>query len=224
MATKQAEDNTVGGQLIRELYFPTFIFFKDLPASASLNGLLRQEIYSMRDEDAVGLHRSNVKQAGAWHSQDDLNLRSAFDSIVSEILVATKSAFDDLGFDSEYEAYIDNMWANVSPKYAFNRTHVHPGVIYSGVYYVQSPANCGRIYFSDPRVQAQMLRPRISDEGRKEGYNWTEVFFEPIEGRLILFPAWLVHEVEPNLAEEQGDAGDRISISFNLHQRRKSLG
>jgi uncharacterized protein (TIGR02466 family) len=50
---------------------------------------------------------------------------------------------------------------------------------------------------------------------------WSEVYFEPIEGRLLLFPAWLQHEVEPNLSEESGPAGDRISVSFNLFQQRR---
>ena len=68
-----------------------------------------------------------------------------------------------------------------------------------------------------------MLRPRIHDEGRKQAHNWTEVYFEPVEGRLILFPAWLSHEVEPNLSDAEGDAAVRISISFNLFQRRQSL-
>lgn len=62
---------------------------------------------------------------------------------------------------------------------------------------------------------------RVDDEGRREARNWTEVYFEPIEGRLLLFPSWLMHEVEPNLAAETGDAGDRISISFNIMQRRR---
>jgi uncharacterized protein (TIGR02466 family) len=47
------------------------------------------------------------------------------------------------------------------------------------------------------------------------------VYYEPLEGRLLLFPAWLQHEVEPNLAEQDGPAGDRISVSFNLFQQRR---
>jgi hypothetical protein len=31
-----------------------------------------------------------------------------------------------------------------------------------------------------------------------------------------------MHEVEPNLATEPGEAGDRISISFNIVQRRRA--
>jgi uncharacterized protein (TIGR02466 family) len=220
-----ADANGAGGQqgrLNRELYFPTFIFFKDLPDGASLNAGLCEEIYAMRENDRDGLHRSNVKQAGAWHSRDDLNRQDAFKHLVAEVVTAAQGVFDDLRYDPAFEPQIDNMWANISPQHAFNRMHTHPGVIWSGVYYVQTPKNAGRIYFSDPRVQAQVLRPRVNEAGRKEPHNWSEVYYEPIAGRLILFPAWLLHEVEPNLSDLSGPSGDRISISFNLVQRRKT--
>ena len=49
-----------------------------------------------------------------------------------------------------------------------------------------------------------------------------EVFYQPLEGRLILFPAWPVHAVHPNLSEEEGEAGERISVSFNFYQIRRA--
>ena len=44
------------------------------------------------------------------------------------------------------------------------------------------------------------------------------MFYQPLDGRLIVFPAWLVHAVHPNLSEEEGEAGERISVSFNFYQ------
>ena len=216
-----SESDASGRAVKRELFFPTYIYFRDLPSAGQLNSVLKRNIYLLREEDSVGLHRSNVKQTGAWHSQLDLNQRSEFAALVNEILRVAQEVFSDLRYDPQYQPKVDNMWANVSPRHAFNRMHVHPGVIWSGVYYVQAPENSGRIYFSDPRVQAQMLRPRISAEGGKLAHNWSEVYYEPIEGRLILFPAWLLHEVEPNLSDAEGEAANRISISFNILQTRK---
>ncbi|NHN39028.1 hypothetical protein G8764_17095 [Pseudomaricurvus alcaniphilus] len=219
-----SENDNRLGVLQRELYFPTLIYFKDLDDAVPLNDGLKAGINGLREEDKVGLHRSNVKQAGAWHSQDDLNHRPQFGPLVEAVEHCAQQVFDDLQYDSDFVAGIDNMWANVSPRHAFNRMHIHPGVIWSGVYYVQSPESSGRIYFTDPRIQAQILRPRISKEGRDQALNWSEVYFEPLAGRIILFPAWLVHEVEPNLSQLEGDEGLRISISFNLVQRPKSTG
>ena len=217
-----SEGDSQTGVLQREAYFPTLIFFKDLTDAEPLNTQLLDLISQERAKDQVGLHRSNVKQTGAWHSQDDINRRPEFSSLVESILHTTQQAFDDLEYDPQLEPQVDNMWINVSPRHAFNRMHVHPGVIWSGVYYVQAPPNSGRIYFSDPRAQAMVLRPGLGEAGRERPENWSEVFYEPIAGRIILFPAWLLHEVEPNLCELPGDAGNRISISFNLRQRARA--
>ena len=113
------------------------------------------------------------------------------------------------------------MWANISPRYAFNRHHSHPGVLWSGVYYVKAPPQCGRILFSDPRLQARVIEPFYASDEQRKRDTWSEVYFGPLEGRLIFFPAWLSHEVEPNLARGEGTDSERISISFNIFQRMK---
>ena len=51
-----------------------------------------------------------------------------------------------------------------------------------------------------------------------------KVSFSPVAGRMLLFPSWLYHSVEPNRATpvdgcEQG--GDRVILSFNLSQKDK---
>ena len=70
----------------------------------------------------------------------------------------------------------------------------------------------------DPRTGAEMISPKL-----RERYNhpdkmperlWREVHYEPIAGRCIMFPAWLIHGVEPN---ESNDI--RISVSFNFLQK-----
>jgi uncharacterized protein (TIGR02466 family) len=43
---------------------------------------------------------------------------------------------------------------------------------------------------------------------------WREAHYEPIAGRIIMFPAWLWHCVDPN---ESNDI--RISVSFNFIQK-----
>jgi uncharacterized protein (TIGR02466 family) len=207
--------------LTREFYFPTIIFYKDLEGSGAFNDAVKPAIYEWRSRDEQGTVRSNVKRVGSWHSTLDLHFREELQPLVREIGATAEAAFADLGYDPDFEPSIDNMWANISPKYGFNRSHTHPGVLWSGVYYVQTPAESGRIYFSDPRPQAQVLPPRFAPGAPRQAASWSEVYFEPVEGRLLLFPAWLVHEVEPNMSGSDGPAGDRISVSFNLFQRRR---
>jgi len=110
------------------------------------------------------------------------------------------------------------MWANINKKYSHNRNHTHPGALWSGVYYIQCPKESGRIWFTDPRGEAHMILPRYRE---RPPFTWREVYYEPLPGRLLIFPAWLVHEVEPNLNKEfenDDNRGWRYSISFNLNQ------
>ncbi len=218
------DDTPQAGPLQRELFFPTYIFFADLAGAAALNAELKATIRALQAEDSEGIVRSNVRQAGSWHSRIDLNVHPSFTGLVERLVANADRAFRDLGYDPAFCAAIDNMWAIVSPRYGFNRSHTHPGALWSGVYYVQAPPGAGRIYFADPRVQAHVLMPRYDPAVPRGAATWSEVYYEPLEGRAILFPSWLGHEVEPNMTAVEGPDGDRISISFNIVQRRIEAG
>jgi uncharacterized protein (TIGR02466 family) len=105
------------------------------------------------------------------------------------------------------------MWANINPPGGYNRPHTHPNSLWSGVYYVKALSNSGHLKIEDPKPCSLISKPR-----RKQGelpiHLWSEVHFEPIAGRLIMFPSWLNHCVDPNQSSDI-----RISISFNFLQR-----
>ncbi|MBL8698305.1 MAG: hypothetical protein JNK67_08030 [Alphaproteobacteria bacterium] len=206
-------------RLVRELYFPTYVFYRDLESAPALNPALAGAIRDLRRADPDGLVRSNMKPAGSWHSALDLQSRAPFAPLAAEVLATSRAVAEDLGFDPARELVLDNMWAIVNPRHGSNRGHTHPRVLLSGCYYVQAPPGCGRICFVDPRPQAQVLPPWLSVAGRAQPHNWSEVAFDAIAGRMILFPAWLGHEVEPNLTALEGEASERIVIAFNLYQR-----
>ncbi len=221
MKTDKPMPTGTRGQLVRELYFPTPIYFMDLPDSEKLNDTLKPHIYAWQSRDPKGIVRSNVEQVGSWHSQLDMHLREEYRLLTTHVLAAAQQIYDNLGYDPASEAAFDNMWAIINPRYGYNRRHVHPNTFWSGVYYVQAPPDCGRIFFTDPRPQALMVVPHYDAGLPRKSEVWSEVYFEPVEGRLILFPSWLVHEVEPNLSTGEGQAGDRISVSFNFFQKPK---
>ena len=73
--------------------------------------------------------------------------------------------------------------------------------------------NCGHLKIDDPRSSAAMCRPSQKD-GEKPARLFRETHYEPIAGRCIMFPSWLMHCVDPN---ESNDI--RISVSFNFLQK-----
>ena len=106
-----------------------------------------------------------------------------------------------------------NMWANINYPGCYNRPHIHPNSLFSGVYFIKTPKNSGNLMVYDPRPGVQMTMPNRK-EGQLPSQLWREVHYKPQAGTAIMFPAWLWHEVRTN---ESNDT--RISVSFNFLQR-----
>lgn len=85
--------------------------------------------------------------------------------------------------------------------------HAHPNNFLSGVYYVQVQDGANTINFHDPRAQAGIIRPPVTE---LTAYNTDQVVVTVEVGTLLLFPAWLPDSVDANRNERA-----RISISFN---------
>ena len=112
---------------------------------------------------------------------------------------------------------LGNMWANINYPECFNRPHIHPNSLFSGVYFIKTPQKSGNLMVYDPRPGVQMSMPNRKQGEIKKFYPpelWREVHYEPVAGRCIMFPSWLWHEVKSNQSNDT-----RISVSFNFLQR-----
>jgi len=58
------------------------------------------------------------------------------------------------------------------------------------------------------------MRERLNHPDTAPTRLWRETHYEPKAGRLIMFPSWVTHCVDPN---ESNDI--RISVSFNFLQK-----
>ena len=195
--------------MIKEQFFPTTIYAKDVQLD---NDLFTREVVRWSNEDK-GIKRTNMN---GWHSHTDMHKIPVFKPLVDELFKMQFEVFNEEFLDNE--PILGNMWANINPPGGYNRAHLHPNCVWSGVYYVKTPKNCGGLKMKDPRTGAEMISPKL-----RERYNhpdkmperlWREVHYEPVAGRCIMFPAWLIHGVEPN---ESNDI--RISVSFNFLQK-----
>ena len=127
----------------------------------------------------------------------------------------------ELGYHGSYQLRIGTMWSIINPPGSSNRAHIHPGCIWSGVYYVQAPRNSGRIEFIDPRTQNLMSGVKYIPGAKRPRDCWKKVRYKPVAGRMLIFPAWLYHSVGPNRSRAKGKDADRIIVSFNLSQQRR---
>jgi uncharacterized protein (TIGR02466 family) len=189
----------------RNDWFPTPIwhFVIDNP---TMNYNLLADVQLEQQRDREGEKWSNVL---GWHSVNNLHQRESFGEFNKIILLNVLEIASFLRWDlQKFSLEITTCWAIINGKMAYNSVHNHPNSILSGVYYLQVPANCGGIYFSDPRPASQMLIPPVAE------FNlWTfpKVSYKPHAGTMLIFPSWLLHGVEMNMSEEL-----RISLSFNI--------
>ena len=192
--------------MFRELHFPTPIYIADID-HPTLNQELERDIMAWANKDK-GITRTNIQ---GWHSTTDMHELPEYQKLVSMLYACQKTIYDQEHLDSE--SYLGNMWANINPPGGSNRAHQHPNSLWSGVYWIKTPKNCGHLKIDDPRSAAAMVRPK-QKEGQLPSRLYRETHYEPIAGRCIMFPSWLMHCVDPN---ESIDT--RISVSFNFLQK-----
>ena len=189
--------------MIIEKFFPTIVYGKDVQLD---NNKLAQDIVNWSNQDK-GVSKTNYK---GWHSTTDMGQKPEYQQLVTELLRMQKEIYDNEHIDRH--ARLGNMWANINPTDGMNQPHIHPNSLFSGVYYVKSQPNAGRLKIYDPRPGVQLIMPtrKPGNPGRDM---WRDANIEPVVGRIIMFPAWLWHAVEPNKSNDI-----RISVSFNFIQ------
>jgi uncharacterized protein (TIGR02466 family) len=192
--------------MIRELHFPTPIYIADIK-HPTLNQELERDIIAWSKQHK-GIVRTNVQ---GWHSTTNMHELPQFKKLVDMLYECQRTVYQQEHYESE--PFLGNMWANINPPGGMNRAHQHPNSLWSGVYYIKAPENCGDLKIDDPRSCASMVRPRQKQNNLPQRL-YRETHYKAIEGRCIMFPSWLMHCVDPN---ESNDI--RISVSFNFLQR-----
>lgn len=166
----------------------------------------------------------NVSNEGGWQSRDNFE---AWSGEAGATLMSFAKAFADQltavhdGEGGLVETQLDwrsNAWANLNRPGDSNGLHGHPGCFWSGVYWVDdggcgdNPKLGGQLEFVDPRglmpsTYNPHLRMRIQG---CVGAGYSTVI-APQAGNLIMFPSWLLHQVQPYKGSRH-----RLSVAFNF--------
>ena len=189
-------------------FFAQPIFHYKLDNYKEHNQNLSKYIYELYKDDNKGLARSNQ---GGWHSKpfDLKNKDKPPFKFFTDIQKYVADVFKEYGWHyTPGKVNLTEMWAIINKKNNFNLEHTHPNNYLSAAYYVKAPENCGSFKVSNPN---QIARERIPLSDKKTDLNMNVAQIKPMEGDLLLFPAYLPHSVGMNLSDE-----DRIVISFNI--------
>jgi len=191
------------------LAFPTPIYQFVRPDTEPVNRALLRLVLA-REKKAPSTARSNI---GGWQSGHDL-----LNWPGPEIELLKKWINDAFGEIMKAEAGPEpfncrlsvTAWANLNRHGDYNRSHIHGGNHWSGVYYVElgeavadRPLS-GAIEFIDPRPAVTVYDipgiPQLS--------TWT---IRPEAGMMLMFPSWLRHGVLPYEGTKE-----RLTIAFNI--------
>ena len=187
--------------------FPTPIHKIDIDNYPQVKERMTKFVYGEYEKNPEGRLISNRGgwQSPLYHGNDTNVLMTMLQHAVSGYLGRSRLFKKGLKF------YFVNSWININKKGDYNVMHIHSGCELSGIFYLKIPPNSGILCFDSPHVFADYEFACYSEEFRSQDCVRNHHSIEPKEGRMILFPPYLYHRVEPNQSDE-----DRISVSFNL--------
>ena len=167
---------------------------------------LKEQMHQAHVDDVDSIAMSN---SGCWRSTVQY---SNIDWLLQGVKNATEQAIEYYaGFDSTFKNHIKekhislDYWSNINEPGSRNVLHNHVADSFAAVYYVQGK-DTGALKFINPGNVLNDCNP-ISPYTR-------EVLVYPTDGELILWPAWVPHEVEMNTSDRQ-----RMNVAFTIQVR-----
>ena len=174
----------------------TRLFYENYTNHENLNNLIMGEIDEIRKQDPKGMPGGN---AGCYRTMTRYKCETELYKPISLML----STWCDHYFANQPMDATITYWTNVNEPGSCNLFHSHyrADADISGVYYVQGK-DTGVIRFSTHEQMNKMIRP---------GQPYANMIgHDPREGDLLMFPSYLLHDVDVNRSDRQ-----RISIAFN---------
>lgn len=115
------------------------------------------------------------------------------------------------GYNSDAVNWRPYLFANSFTTGSTHPKHVHTQCTVSGIYYLKTPPGSSKIVFYPNQPFRDFFDYMFA---RREGNNWYSMHcteYVPYPGLLLMWPAWLYHEVPPNQSTEP-----RTSLVFNI--------
>jgi len=127
-----------------------------------------------------------------------LDLKNTILDLSRNYLNSIEQIFEDI--------QISSSWAIICPPNSKSGTHKHANSYISGCFYLTEGSP---IIFSNPLTNLWHFTNNLDIPATTfRGSQYTS--FTPSSGKLLLFPSWLYHEIQPN------NTSERISLAFNI--------
>ena len=128
----------------RTNYFPTMIFQFDIEDHDELNKSLLSRSTLNANETGLASTSPTRPSLAAGTAIPPCKRTPEYAELLAHINSATSRISEELSYATDHVLKVTSMWSIINPPGNGNRAHVHPGCIWSGVYYVQAPKVPGR--------------------------------------------------------------------------------
>jgi uncharacterized protein (TIGR02466 family) len=184
-----------------ELWFPTPVYFED--ASSDEYDAIHSE-YQQEEEKIRRLLEPN-----SWGDNITTTflhrglIKDFYLPLLSEFLLKHTNQFVSEMIEGR-QVTIYESWVNYQGKHQYQERHTHPGSFVSGVFYMRTNGEDGALRFHPPSDSLTLV------PSAKLLFENNSIQYQPVAGRIILFPGWAPHSVRANMTDHE-----RLSISFN---------
>lgn len=164
---------------------------------------LINEIQSIKNKHPEGINKSNFE---CWRWNNPCSNIDWLMDVIMEMLddaVQLYNTEDKIFSDRKRLEFITvDYWANVNKPGSRNSIHSHKPAQFSACYYLQAKGTGGIKFLNPSNIMAECNpgSPFIRD-----------YMILPNDGDLLLWPAWIPHEVETNFSSKE-----RINLAFDL--------
>ena len=91
-----------------------------------------------------------VSNEGGWQSENlNLNIND-LQPLIKNFQTPILNYSKICKFKKNLIFKIDTMWCNINEYKDYNISHIHPNSLFSGVYYLKTPKDCGNLVFEHP--------------------------------------------------------------------------
>ena len=187
--------------------FPSIIHQFDVNGFSEIKDKLIDYVYDCKKNDSEG--------RGEWQSITfSFNDKDKKD-ILQSFLTNCLSEFPPIKKSVNLSM---RAWVNISKPGGYLAKHHHPDCNLAGVLWIKALQNSGNIVFHNPRTFDPFLQSAkkreidsYTDDFKNKFNIYSDYDFPPTEGRILIFPSYLEHQVRENKSNK-----DRISVSFNI--------
>ena len=184
--------------------FPSSVHIFNINGFDEVRNKLIDYVYEYKKNDPDG---NIISNRGGWQSKDFSVQKE--DDILHSLIINCLASFPYI--KESYNIFAD-AWININPTGSYNNKHNHPSSDLAGVLWIKCPKDCGEIVFDNPSgFQTFKTINAYEDKFKDDNKIHHTYFFPPVEGRVLIFPSHLDHNVRENKSKE-----DRISVSFNI--------